>query len=259
MVTFQINNMDGINIKPWGALGKVVTLPASDSITFYVGKDLDTDFRKLLDSEVGISFEITIHYKFKEDFQAFMIPTSSGKMNDIFDRSLVSEVSKMANQLKEAEKTIEELQKTLVSLKKPIMWSGGSTSHGQGSGWIKYLTNGCDFNNAEEYVRASDNGTFIVKTAGFYRINFFCMSSHTGYAHIRILKDGNTIHQGYEYTKLDNAWSDNFVDLTWPFNVGETFWIEVYSDGGGNKYAYHSWNAQGCHSRVQVQYVGALK
>jgi hypothetical protein len=46
--------------------------------------------------------------------------------------------------------------------------------------------------------------------------------------------------------------TDNFLDLTWVLKKGQAVWIRVY----GTNYAYHSGNANGAHSRVQVTYEG---
>ena len=50
----------------------------------------------------------------------------------------------------------------------PIIWSGGSTTHGQASGWNIYRTDGVDFNTSEGYLSVAGNGTITVLIGGFY-------------------------------------------------------------------------------------------
>jgi hypothetical protein len=156
---------------------------------------------------------------------------------------------------KELKSTIEKQNQEIANFKKlgaPILWSGGSTTTGSASGWNKYKTDATEFNTAQEHFAVAADGTFVVLKSGYYRINFFCISLGSSTPHIEIVHNGNRIHCGYE-AGSGGAWSDNFVDLTWRFKKMDTFYINVYNPG---THAYHSWNARGEYSRLQVQFVG---
>ncbi len=143
----------------------------------------------------------------------------------------------------------------VAAVSKPVIFSGGCTSHGTASAWNRYCLDGLDFNNATEYFTVAADGTVAFLKAGYYRINFWCISSVATWAHIRFDRNGITFHYGHEHA--NNIWSDNFADVVWRFNAGDTFSAWVYNSGG-TSYAYHSWSASGGHSRLQLSFAGAL-
>ena len=144
-----------------------------------------------------------------------------------------------------------------VAKSRPVMWSGGCSSHGQGGGWNRYCTNSTEWNTADDYLtmNVGGSGIFQVKIPGYYRINMWAISHVCNWAHVRILVNGTPRHTGHEHSQ--NTWTDNFMDLYWPMNPDDKFEIQFYNSGCSN-YAYHSWNSQGAHSRLQVEYMGPL-
>jgi len=136
---------------------------------------------------------------------------------------------------------------------KCAVWSGGCNYHGTAGGWNTYCNNSVDFNSASGYVSADGGGTFTVQKSGNYRINAWAISLGNNYNHIIFYHNGT--YRQYEYEYVHGAWSDNFLDVTWPMNAGDTFFIQYYNSGN---YAFHSWNSQGAHSRIQIVYEGTF-
>ena len=136
---------------------------------------------------------------------------------------------------------------------KAIIWSGGCNYHGTAGGWNTYCNNSTDFNSAAGYLSADGGGTFTVQQSGYYRINAWAISNGSGYFHVILYINGTYRHYGHEY--VHGTWSDNFMDVIWPMNAGDTFYVAYYNPNG---YGFHSWNSQGAHSRLQVTYRGGL-
>lgn len=136
-----------------------------------------------------------------------------------------------------------------------IMWSGGCNNHGSRDGWKPYCHSNTEFNTAGDYLQLTgnnENSEFVIKQTGWYRINWWGAGQrHWNY--VGIWRNGNHIHYGREYT--DGNWHDHMADLTWKFEKGEKFYINIYGSGHGS-YQYHSWNSGGEHSRLQVEYLG---
>ena len=147
-----------------------------------------------------------------------------------------------------------------VEYKGPIneypMWSGYCSSHNRENGWQKFCTNGENWNNLSDKISVNTDGTFTVNEAGYYRVNFFTISCTSSYVHVRLMVNGSYKYHGYEHSH--SQWTDNFMDQTWPFNEGDTFYVDIHNNGGGCDYAYHSANANGAHNRLQVEYKGPL-
>lgn len=139
------------------------------------------------------------------------------------------------------------------TLNKVIIWSGGCSSHGRAAGYNTYCLDQVEFNTAQGYLTVSTDGTVTVNKAGFYRINMWAISNVSNWAHVRILRNGTSIHIGHENAL--NSWTDNVADLTYRFEQGDTITVELYNSGGSN-YAYHSFNTSGAHSRLQITYLG---
>ena len=136
------------------------------------------------------------------------------------------------------------------------MWSGYCNSHNRENNWQKFCTNGTNWNNLADKISVDTAGNFTVNEAGYYRVNFFALSCTSSYAHVRLVVNGSYKYYGYEHTH--SQWSDNFMDQTWPFDEGDTFYVDIHNNGGGCDYAYHSSNANGAHNRLQVEYMGEL-
>jgi len=137
-------------------------------------------------------------------------------------------------------------------LSRPIMWSGGCSSHGQSPGLVTYCTDVEDFNTAEGYLTVTSGGTFTVETAGYYRINAWTANLSTTAAHVTIFKNGSPIHENSYNTQDD--WVTVTADVTWYFGEGDTFFVAYYSNSGD--YNYYSYDGSCCYSRLQVTFVG---
>ncbi len=140
----------------------------------------------------------------------------------------------------------------------PIVWSGGCTSHqGGGPGWLKYCLNGTDFNTAKDYLTVDSGGDVTVKVSGWYRLTTWAIQHGCDHKHVQVIINGTS--RAYAHMENDNhAWHNQNHDLLWPFRKGDTFHHTYYA-AGCNGYPYHSWNANGHHSRHQFEYVGPLQ
>ncbi len=135
----------------------------------------------------------------------------------------------------------------------PKVWSGGCRNHGNSGGWNTYCANGQDFNTANEHLTVNSNGHFTARVAGFYRVNYWGIHLGSNWPHINLMVNGQYKHYGHDRGK--GGWGDNFMDLTWPMNAGDTFYVRVHNP---SRYAFHAWNSNGAHSRLQVSYEGGL-
>ena len=135
----------------------------------------------------------------------------------------------------------------------PIIWSGGSTTHGRASSWETYGSDGVDFNTAAGYLSTDGSGVFTVQTAGFYRINAWMMWMSSTYWYGQVMKNTTCIHQ---MQSLGNGgWTVTNMDVTWYFDVADEMSVKCF-EGSGTGYGFHSWNSLGQHSRLQITYVG---
>ena len=134
----------------------------------------------------------------------------------------------------------------------PIMWSGYCSSHGTASDYNKYCTDSTDWDTLDDMLTINSDGTFTVNQEGYYRVNAWAASNGNSYAEARFVVNGQYKHHGKERV-YNNNWSDNFIDVIWPLNAGDTFFVEYNNPG---QYAYHSGNAEGTHSRMQIHFVG---
>ena len=133
-----------------------------------------------------------------------------------------------------------------------MMWSGYCSSHGNAGGYNKLCTNQTEWDTMDGVVSVATDGTFTVNEPGYYRINSFVISNGSGYAYARMVVNGQYKHHGHEYVH-SNTWSDNFVDLIWYMESGDTFFVEYNNPG---QYAYHSGNSNGAYNRLQVHFLG---
>jgi len=140
---------------------------------------------------------------------------------------------------------------------KRLIWAGGCRSHGRRDGWKPYCHDATDFNTLQAHVQLTgdhENSGFRVKKAGYYRINHYYIGQRH-WNHMGVWHNNRHVHHGHEYT--DGNWHDQFADLTWKMNVGDLFWVQIYGSGHGY-WNYHSWNAGGAHSRLEIEYLGVL-
>ena len=143
---------------------------------------------------------------------------------------------------------------TSAASNKHIIWSGYCNFHGSAAGWNVYCNNSTDFNSASGYISPNGSGTFTIQKSGYYSVRYWGIALQQYYAHVYWVVNGTLRHYGHEYVG-HGAWGDNFMDWTWPFNAGETFYIQVYN---GGSYAFHSGNPFGQYSRIQVAFEGEL-
>jgi hypothetical protein len=97
----------------------------------------------------------------------------------------------------------------------------------------------------------------ILKT-GFYRINFRSMALGPINGSASLLRNGLEFHVIGINEPGNNPWQwrDISMDVTWPFQAGDTLVVKAWNPG---LYAYVHWSPSGKHSRVQVQYVGPVQ
>lgn len=135
---------------------------------------------------------------------------------------------------------------------KHIMWSGGCTNSGSAGGWNPYCTDGLDFSTIDGYLDVNPNGTFTVLKPGFYNVNYFGIQGQaSGWYYSQVVVNGTYRHHGHNRGYGNHQ--DLFIDFTWKYNEGDQFYVQILN---GGEYAFHSWNAQGAHSRLQVTFLG---
>jgi hypothetical protein len=137
----------------------------------------------------------------------------------------------------------------------PNMFSGYCSNHGRLAGWIKYCTDGQDFNTATNHLSVNPNGDINVLISGYYRINIWSISSVQDYSRLQLVVNGTTKHHNLQWS--GNRWVINSMDVTLPLNAGEKFWLSFLGTIASG-YNYHSGDPLGQHSRIQVSYVGPL-
>jgi len=170
--------------------------------------------------------------------------------------TLESTVAGLARQLTAAENRISVLEANQGGATAPIIWSGGPSQHGLGVGFVRFRTDQEDFNTAAENLSVNENGLITVLKPGFYRISFHAISEiWNDYQIVQIRKNGQSIHQSYEWAGSQRGWTDIFAAATFPFNAGDTIEVYVYAPNSLS-YAYHFWSALDTVSRLQIQYVG---
>jgi hypothetical protein len=138
------------------------------------------------------------------------------------------------------------------------VYSGYCTSHSRGNGWARYCTNGHEFNQAGAFLTVRSNGIFTAKRSGFFRLHFRTIQYTANWAQhdIRTIVNGRQV--SYAHNNHVSSWVENENDLVWYIKAGQDFHFQAYVHGS-NPYRWHSGNAHGSHSRVQVSYLGANK
>jgi hypothetical protein len=138
------------------------------------------------------------------------------------------------------------------------LWSGGCNQHSTGSGWSQYCLDGVDQNTAQAALSVANN-ELTVKERGFYRVHAWAdQHGQGGTYRAEIQRNGNSIMYTHQYKNIDGGWTQVNADITWMFEVGDTIRVRYHADSTkGNTYKWHSWNAKGQHSRLQVEYLGA--
>ena len=136
-----------------------------------------------------------------------------------------------------------------------VAWSGGCKSHGVGSGWARYCSDGVDFNTATDYLSTPGNGLFTFKISGYYRVMAWADGYGSGYTRLALRKNGSDFAYTHEYDG-HKGWQNRGLTQVWYFKEGDTF--EAYSESDNSSYRWHSWNPAGQHSRLQLEYIGPL-
>lgn len=145
-----------------------------------------------------------------------------------------------------------------VARSRPVIWSGGCNYQSRGSGWDTYCANGEDFNNISDYLGVNTNGNFTVKISGYYRINMWADQHGCGHKRVNFVHNDTSRAYSHHYEST-YAWDLNINDLVWPMRKDDTFYLQLHHDGGCDPYRWHSWNVNGHHSRLQVEYLGPLE
>lgn len=140
------------------------------------------------------------------------------------------------------------------SLSIPVIWSGyclhdkiSSTS------WEKYCTDAEDFNTSQSYLSINPDGTFTVLIPGYYRINYYA-TWRGSYVYSHVMVNGVEVQLHRDYEGNRDTVAPHHIDLTWPMNVGDTFSVEVFSQGIGFYAGKDTYGQQS--SRLQVSFVG---
>jgi subtilisin-like proprotein convertase family protein len=140
-----------------------------------------------------------------------------------------------------------------VAQPQPVLWSGGC-SGSSGAGWITYCLNQTEFNTAGDYFDVNANGTITFKVSGYYRIRAWAICVASDYCRQQYFKNGSGITYTLEYDG-HNSWQTLENHQIWPFKIGDTFFVQYYSN---NSTSAHAWNAAGQHSRFQIEFAGPL-
>jgi hypothetical protein len=144
---------------------------------------------------------------------------------------------------------------------KPIIWSGGcanpqSTCVSELGRYI-YCSSCCtdrvDFDKMQSYLQTTNEGIFTVLVSGLYRIHASFAAAVNINANLFVNDISVESHSGGQCLNYGGnvqcVKSELNLDIIWPFNVGDTFYI-YYSSG----YYYDpgSWP----NFRLQISYVG---
>merc|ERR1712146_206813 len=82
----------------------------------------------------------------------------------------------------------------------------------------------------------AESSQFRVLKSGWYRVQMWYIGTRH-WNHAGLWLDNRHIHHGHEYT--NGHWFDQFIDVTWKFNRGSNFWVQIYGTGHGY-WNYHS-------------------
>ncbi len=140
---------------------------------------------------------------------------------------------------------------------RPIVWSGGCTSHHHSTSWGKYCLNGEDFDNAAGYLSVAASGDVTIDQSGYYRVHWWAIQHGCGAKRVEWIINGTQRAYIHNDATTGNYWTHHSLDQVWPFKQGDTFYVNALANSCDG-YAWHSWNANGSHSRMQIEYVGPL-
>jgi hypothetical protein len=162
---------------------------------------------------------------------------------------------------KEVNENFDVLYNKVNQMNKPIIWSGGCGNDGNGS--LIYCTDNTDFNTAQGYLQTTNEGIFTVLVSGFYRINAFAnyhFEPGSGkVVGISLIVNGTNL-EAHNYSDAGGfAFDGNFkLDVTWPLNAGDTFYIYYYSYNSNysQNITFKRWTPNNAGSRLQVSYLG---
>jgi len=137
-------------------------------------------------------------------------------------------------------------------------YSGYCSRHSRGNGWGRYCLNGKEYNQLSRFISVSSNGYVRIKKTGYYRLHFRAIQYCNNWCQqdLRTLVDGRQIN--YSHKNHQHSWTENENDMTIRLREGQRVQFQAYVRGG-NPYRYHSGNARGAHSRVQISFFGSRK
>lgn len=146
----------------------------------------------------------------------------------------------------------------------PIIWSGGCTTRGTSPpfpGYVLYCANGVDFDSMGARLTVDASGLFTVNVSGLYRVNYWGVGRTTT-SHVRVATFSGVISDGTDTTGGGLYFRDLSADVSWTFHAGDTFAVQVSTEGGTGNFAYDAWTPFGsatpAQSRLQIEYVGPL-
>jgi hypothetical protein len=141
---------------------------------------------------------------------------------------------------------------------KRLIWSGGCHYGQHSPSHRKYCFTRTDFNSmGNAYMAIPSDTVWVGKVAGFYRINVWIMS-HARMSYAAIYVNGGQVSHGQDRhgngAHSWSYWGDIRNDITVPLPANGK--VEIDCDRTGGSWTWHSWNANGQHSRVQFEFVG---
>jgi len=138
-----------------------------------------------------------------------------------------------------------------------VFWSGGCSQIASTSGWHKYCTDRIDFDTAMDHFDVAADGTITFIEGGFYEINFYTMFNVPSELELAFLRNGQRFHAGLAHSGA--KWTETNKGITWRFQTGDTFRLELRSQGSGSIGAvFWAHDQSGRWSRIQIRKVGDL-
>jgi len=138
------------------------------------------------------------------------------------------------------------------------IWSGGCTRHShRNRGWPQYCLNGQDFpQKGKKHFRVYSNGRIVARSAGTYRFRAAILQYTSGWGRHRLQLRVNGRQRGDFYSNYNHNWNTGTIDTMLNLRRGDVVTLRAHTAGGGNVYAWHSWNRGSTHSRMQIMYYG---
>ncbi len=133
---------------------------------------------------------------------------------------------------------------------------GGYCSTVAGSGYHKYCMSNIEQNTAAGYFTVAADGTFTATQSGYYRINAVAMGKPEGTSCRNVFFKVNEgiVRFAYHCDFPSTAHKPIGLDIIWPINAGDTFYVEYSAPvAGGVAFAGSEQT-----DRIEVTYEGPL-